>query len=118
MSDSELAAINIKLDRLLSILDKPTTPTYTGSRELDYVLEEAYTNNEPIDSVIKRHSKAAKAKNGKDLDRLDEVLRENAPKTDVKTPIFKNETPIFKNDQTPPWVTEEWDGNIHDSEGF
>ena len=48
MSDSELAAINIKLDRLLSILDKPTTPTYTGSRELDYVLEEAYTNNEPI----------------------------------------------------------------------
>ena len=49
MSDSELAAINIKLDRLLSILDKPTTPTYTGSRELDYVLEEAYTNNEPID---------------------------------------------------------------------
>ena len=103
MSDSDLAAINIKLDRLLAILDKPTTPTYTGSRELDYILEEAYTNNESIDSVIKRHSKAAKAKNGKDLDRLDEVLRENAPKTDV-------------NDQTPPWVTEEWDG-VHSSEG-
>ena len=113
MSDSDLAAINIKLDRLLSILDKPTTPTYTGSRELDYILEEAYTNNEPIDSVIKRHSKAAKAKNGKDLDRLDEVLRENAPKTDVKTPIF--------NDQIPPWVSanDEWDDSrVHDSEGF
>ena len=109
MSDSDLAAINIKLDRLLAILDKPTTPTYSGSRELDYILEEAYTNNESIDSVIKRHSKAAKAKNGKDLDRLDEVLRENAPKTDVKTPIFNN-------DQTPPWVTEEWDG-VHSSEG-
>ena len=107
MSDSELAAINIKLDRLLAILDKPTTPTYSGSRELDYILEEAYTNNEPIDSVIKRHSKAAKAKNGKDLDRLDEVLRENAPKTDVKTPVFSGSQPKY---------TEEWDG-VHDSEG-
>ena len=76
MSDSELAAINIKLDRLLSILDKPTTPTYTGSRELDYVLEEAYTNNEPIDSVIKRHSKAAKAKNGKEKQNKSEKRKE------------------------------------------
>ena len=107
MSDSDLAAINIKLDRLLAILDKPTTPTYSGSRELDYILEEAYTNNESIDSVIKRHSKAAKAKNGKDLDRLDEVLRENAPKTDVKTPVFSGSQPKY---------TEEWDG-VHDSEG-
>ena len=107
MSDSDLAAINIKLDRLLAILDKPTTPTYSGSRELDYILEEAYTNNESIDSVIKRHSKAAKAKNGKDLDRLDEVLRENAPKTDVKTPVFSGSQPKY---------TDEWDG-VHDSEG-
>ena len=63
--NSKLKAKDFLEDNLLSILDKPTTPTYTGSRELDYILEEAYTNNEPIDSVIKRHSKAAKAKNGK-----------------------------------------------------
>ena len=115
MTDSDLEAINVKLDRLLALLSNKTQernlPTYSGSREIDYILEEAYTNNEPIDSVIKRHSKAAKAKNGKDLDRLDEVLR-NAPKTDVKSPFF--------NDQIPPWfsVNEEWDGTIHDSEGF
>ena len=117
MTDSDLEAINVKLDRLLALLSNKTQernlPTYSGSRELDYILEEAYTNNEPIDSVIKRHSKAAKAKNGKDLDRLDEALRENAPKTDVKTPIF--------NDQIPPWVSanDEWDDSrVHDSEGF
>ena len=116
MTDSDLEAINVKLDRLLALLSNKTQernlPTYSGSRELDYILEEAYTNNESIDSVIKRHSKAAKAKNGKDLDRLDEVLR-NAPKTDVKTPIF--------NDQIPPWfsVNDEWDDSrVHDSEGF
>ena len=113
MTDSDLEAINVKLDRLLALLSNKTQernlPTYSGSRELDYILEEAYTNNESIHTVIERHNKTAKAKNGKDLDRLDEVLRENAPKTDVKTPIFNN-------DQTPPWVTEEWDG-VHSSEG-
>ena len=116
MTDSDLEAINVKLDRLLALLSNKTQernlPTYSGSRELDYILEEAYTNNESIHTVIERHNKTAKAKNGKDLDRLDEVLR-NAPKTDVKTPIF--------NDQIPPWVSanDEWDDSrVHDSEGF
>ena len=57
MTDSDLEAINVKLDRLLALLSNKTQernlPTYSGSRELDYILEEAYTNNEPIDSVIK-----------------------------------------------------------------
>tara|TARA_Y200000002_G_scaffold295547_1_gene250019 strand:+ start:489 stop:842 length:354 start_codon:yes stop_codon:yes gene_type:complete len=117
MTDSDLEAINVKLDRLLALLSNKTQernlPTYSGSRELDYILEEAYTNNESIHTVIERHNKTAKAKNGKDLDRLDEALRENAPKTDVKTPIF--------NDQIPPWVSanDEWDDSrVHDSEGF
>ena len=117
MTDSDLEAINVKLDRLLALLSNKTQernlPTYSGSREIDYILEEAYTNNESIHTVIERHNKTAKAKNGKDLDRLDEALRENAPKTDVKTPIF--------NDQIPPWVSanDEWDDSrVHDSEGF
>lgn len=117
MTDSDLEAINVKLDRLLALLSNKTQernlPTYSGSRELDYILEEAYTNNESIHTVVERHNKTAKAKNGKDLDRLDEVLRENAPKTDVKTPVF--------NDQIPPWVSvnDEWDDSrVHDSEGF
>ena len=111
MTDSDLEAINVKLDRVLELLQKgeghQLIPTYTGSRKLDYMLEEAYTNNEPVEEVIKRHNRPIKSKVGKDLDRLDEVLRENAPKTDVKTPVFSGSQPKY---------TEEWDG-VHDSEG-
>ena len=111
MTDSDLEAINVKLDRVLELLQKgeghQLIPTYTGSRKLDYMLEEAYTNNEPVEEVIKRHSKPTKSKVGKDLDRIDDVLRENAEKADVKTPVFSG---------LPPKYTEEWDG-VHDSEG-
>jgi len=103
--DDKLEAIGLKLDKLLAILEDK--PTYTGSRKLDYILEEAYANNEPVDSVIKRHNKSTKGKVGKDLDRLDEVLRENAEKAVAKTPVFSG---------LPPKYTEEWDG-VHDSEG-
>ena len=41
-----------------------------------------------------------------DLDRIDDVLRENAEKADVKTPVFNTRTKYY----------EEWDG-VHDSEG-
>ena len=49
MTDSDLEAINVKLDRVLELLQSgqghQLIPTYTGSRKLDYMLEEAYTNN-------------------------------------------------------------------------
>ena len=111
MTDSDLEAINVKLDRVLELLQKgeghQLIPSYTGSKKLDTLLEIAYSNNEPVDEVIKRYSKPTKGKIGKDLDRLDDVLRENAPKTDVKTPVFSGSQPKY---------TEEWDG-VHDSEG-
>lgn len=110
MTDSDLEALNVKLDRVLELLQKgeghQLIPTYTGSRKLDYILEEAYTNNEPVDEVIKRHNRSTKSKVGKDLDRIDDVLRENAEKADVKTPVFNTRTKYY----------EEWDG-VHDSEG-
>lgn len=76
---SEFDHINAKLDKILNLLQNgyivdADTPTYTGSREADYVLEEAYANNEPIESVIKRHAKAKKSKVGKDLDILDNIV--------------------------------------------
>ena len=111
MTDSDLEAINVKLDRVLELLQKgeghQLIPSYTGSKKLDTLLEIAYSNNEPVGEVIKRHSKPTKSKVGKDLDRLDDVLRENAEKADVKTPVFSG---------LPPKYTEEWDG-VHDSEG-
>ena len=111
MTDSDLQAINAKLDRVLELLQQgeghQLIPSYTGSRKLDYILEEAYANNEPINDVLKRHNRQITSKVGKDLDRLDDVLRENAEKADVKTPVF--------NDLLTKY-TEEWDG-VHDSEG-
>ena len=111
MTDSDLEAINVKLDKVLELLQQgeghQLIPSYTGSRKLDYILEEAYANNESVDAVLKRHNKTTKSKVGKDLDRLDDVLRENAEKADVKTPVF--------NDLLTKY-TEEWDG-VHDSEG-
>ena len=110
MTDSDLEALNVKLDRVLELLQKgeghQLIPTYTGSRKLDYILEEAYTNNEQVDEVIKRHNRSTKSKVGKDLDRIDDVLRENAEKADVKTPVFNAYSKY----------NEEWDG-VHDSEG-
>ena len=110
MTDSDLEAINVKLDRVLELLQSgqghQLIPTYTGSRKLDYMLEEAYTNNEPVEEVIKRHNRPTTSKIGKDLDRLDDVLRENAEKADVKTPVFNAYSKY----------NEEWDG-VHDSEG-
>ena len=89
----QLEKVNSKLDQILDLLHngymvedthagkglwsapKPVTPpTYTGSREADYVLDEAYANNEPIGDVIKRHAKAKKSKVGKDLDNLDNIV--------------------------------------------
>lgn len=110
MTDSDLEAINVKLDRVLELLQKgeghQLIPSYTGSKKLDTLLEIAYSNNEPVGEVIKRHSKRTKSKVGKDLDRLDDVLRENAEKADVKTPVFNTNSKYY----------EEWDG-VHDSEG-
>ena len=110
MTDSDLEAINVKLDRVLELLQRgdghELIPSYTGSKKLDTLLEIAYSNNEPVDEVIKRYSKPIKGKVGKDLDRLDEVLRENAEKAVAKTPVFSGNTKY----------TEEWDG-VHDSEG-
>tara|TARA_A100001388_G_C28702235_1_gene466807 strand:+ start:83 stop:511 length:429 start_codon:yes stop_codon:yes gene_type:complete len=93
----QLEKVNSKLDQILDLLHngymvedthagnglwsapKPVTPpsnlpSYTGSREADYVLDEAYANNEPIGDVIKRHAKAKKSKVGKDLDNLDNIV--------------------------------------------
>ena len=89
----QLEKVNSKLDQILDLLHngymvedthagkglwsapKPVTPpTYTGSRTADYILDEAYANNEPIESVIKRHAKAKKSKVGKDLDNLDNIV--------------------------------------------
>ena len=110
MTDSDLEAINVKLDKVLELLQQgeghQLIPSYTGSRKLDYILEEAYANNESVDAVLKRHNKTTKSKVGKDLDRLDDVLRENAEKAVEKTPVFNTRTKYY----------EEWDG-VHDSEG-
>ena len=42
MTDSDLEALNVKLDRVLELLQKgeghQLIPTYTGSRKLDYIL--------------------------------------------------------------------------------
>jgi len=75
----QLEQVNSKLDKILNLLQNgyivdANTPTYTGSRTADYILEESYTNNEPIESVIKRHAKAKKFKVGKDLDNLDNIV--------------------------------------------
>jgi|TARA_B100000214_G_scaffold364416_1_gene331009 hypothetical protein len=75
----QLEQVNSKLDKILNLLQNgilvdADTPTYTGSRTADYILEESYTNNEPIESVIKRHAKAKKSKVGKDLDILDNIV--------------------------------------------
>jgi len=111
MTDSDLEAINVKLDRVLELLQRgdghELIPSYTGSKKLDTLLEIAYSNNEPVDEVIKRYSKPTKGKIGKDLDRIDEILSENAEKAIVgKTPVLSGN----------PKYTEEWDG-VHDSEG-
>tara|TARA_B100000945_G_scaffold144033_1_gene115315 strand:+ start:892 stop:1227 length:336 start_codon:yes stop_codon:yes gene_type:complete len=110
MTNSDLEAINVKLDKVLELLQQgeghQLIPSYTGSRKLDYILEEAYANNESVDVVLKRHNRSTKSKVGKDLDRLDDVLRENAEKAVEKTPVFNTSTKYY----------EEWDG-VHDSEG-
>ena len=110
MTDSDLEAINVKLDRVLELLQNgqghQLIPSYTGNRNLDSILEESYANNEPVDKVLQRHNRSTTSKIGKDLDRLDDVLRENAEKADVKTPVFNAYSKY----------NEEWDG-VHDSEG-
>ena len=73
---------------------------------MDSLLTREKSGENNIYAVLKRHNKTTTSKVGKDLDRLDDVLRENAEKAVEKTPVFNTRTKYY----------EEWDG-VHDSEG-
>ena len=71
--EETLNEINRRLDSIEQQLGSSRLPSYTGSRTADYILDEAYTNNESIAEVAKRLRKRVKSKVGKDLDKLDDI---------------------------------------------